>query len=96
MPPLGSFPLFLPDALALLERVTRKPPLPSNLYHYTTADGLRGILTHGHIWATNVRYMNDRSELTYAREVVFDELNRAVASCDHPVKTWLAEFRPTL
>lgn len=32
------------------------------LYHYTTADGLRGIVKNEKIWATEVLYLNDSEE----------------------------------
>ena len=49
---------------------TRHEPLPQILYHYTSADGLIGILRTKSIWLTDLRYMNDLSELQYARELV--------------------------
>ena len=43
---------------------------PAILYHYTAADGLLGMLQSHQIWATNVRFMNDRSELDYGIRLV--------------------------
>jgi len=43
---------------------------PAILYHYTAADGLLGMLQSHQIWATNVRFMNDRSELDYGINLV--------------------------
>lgn len=43
-----------------------EPRPPEVLYHYTTAAGLHGILRDQELWATNVLYMNDSSELTDA------------------------------
>lgn len=43
---------------------------PAILYHYTAADGLLGMLQAHQIWATNVRFMNDRSELDYGINLV--------------------------
>ncbi len=34
------------------------------LWHYTTALGLHGILTSQQIWATNISYLSDAEELT--------------------------------
>jgi hypothetical protein len=34
-----------------------------NLWHYTTAAGLNGILTSQQLWSTNFRYLNDDEEL---------------------------------
>lgn len=42
---------------------------PEELFHYTTALGLHGILTEMAIWATDVSCMNDASEGTYAHGV---------------------------
>jgi hypothetical protein len=44
---------------------------PAILYHYTAADGLLGMLQSHQIWATNVRFMNDRSELDYGINLVY-------------------------
>lgn len=38
---------------------------PRYLYHYTDAKGLEGILRTGTLWATDVRYLNDSSELNH-------------------------------
>jgi hypothetical protein len=43
---------------------------PRELYHYTSLDGLVGIVTARAIWATDARYLNDASELTYAAELI--------------------------
>jgi hypothetical protein len=50
------------------EAMHESPPL--TLYHYTTADGLIGMLQSRQIWATNVRFMNDTSELAYGVRLV--------------------------
>ncbi len=56
--------------------------LPRVLYHYTSADGLIGILTSQSLWLTDLRYMNDLSELQYARGVVGDRLQRRAEMSD--------------
>jgi hypothetical protein len=35
---------------------------PDVLYHYTTLDAFRQILTYRKLWGTHLRYLNDRSE----------------------------------
>ncbi|SRR5258708_3275247 len=42
--------------------------LPETLYHYTTAEGLLGIFNSNRLWATQADYLNDSSELNYARD----------------------------
>ena len=44
--------------------------VPHVLYHYTSADGLIGILSSKSIWLTDLRYMNDLSELQYSKALV--------------------------
>lgn len=40
--------------------------LPNALYHYTSTDGLIGILRSQSLWATDIEYLNDSEELTHA------------------------------
>jgi hypothetical protein len=37
-------------------------PYPSRIYHYTTGEGLRGIIQNSEIWLTNTAFVNDISE----------------------------------
>jgi hypothetical protein len=46
----------------------------SHLYHYTTAQGFLGIIQTKHLWATNVLYLNDATELSDARDILQTEL----------------------
>jgi hypothetical protein len=50
--------------------VTEPEGPPDLLYHYTGLEGLEGILRERMIWATDVRYLNDTSEVHYSREVI--------------------------
>lgn len=52
------------------KRSTELPPPPPLLYHYTSAEGLLGILSSGKLWATDIEYLNDTSELVYATEIL--------------------------
>jgi hypothetical protein len=42
--------------------------LPDFLYHYTSGQGLLGILQSDSVWASQIRYMNDSKEFTHAVE----------------------------
>jgi hypothetical protein len=46
--------------------------VPDELWHYTTADGLIGILKSGHIWSTQVACLNDTLEQLYFGNLVHD------------------------
>ncbi|MBI2528543.1 MAG: DUF2971 domain-containing protein [Candidatus Rokubacteria bacterium] len=39
------------------------------LYHYTSPTGALGILASGSVWATNIFFLNDATELTHAADV---------------------------
>jgi Protein of unknown function (DUF2971) len=43
---------------------------PPTLHHYTTGQGLLGMLQAGRLWATNAHFMNDPKEVTYAADIV--------------------------
>jgi hypothetical protein len=43
---------------------------PEILYHYTDANGLKGILESAALWATDVRFLNDPSEFRYGGGLV--------------------------
>jgi hypothetical protein len=42
------------------------------LYHYTTLDGLLGILDKGELWESGILYLNDTSEFKAASTAAFD------------------------
>lgn len=39
---------------------------PKTISHYTTLEGLKGIIQSGSLWASNASYLNDRAELQHA------------------------------
>jgi hypothetical protein len=52
------------------------------IYHYTDAAGLIGIVQSQKLWLTDLGYMNDREELTYACEEMETRLERLISSLD--------------
>jgi hypothetical protein len=46
-----------------------------DLWHYTTAEGLKGILEDRILWATDCRYLNDKSELIYSKSAFLHKVN---------------------
>ena len=44
--------------------------LPETLHHYTSSSGLLGILNSKVMWATNYRFLNDSSEITYGADLL--------------------------
>jgi hypothetical protein len=52
---------------------------PKHLAHYTTADGLRGIIHSGTLWASGAFYLNDSSEIDYGCQLFIETLSKAIA-----------------
>jgi hypothetical protein len=67
----------IPIEEAFLGRLTRGQP-PDTIFHYTTADGLLGIVKSNRLWASDVLYMNDSTEVEYGRNLII-EVAAAVA-----------------
>ena len=66
---------------------TESDELPGALYHYTSGQGLIGILGSGELHSTNVLYMNDSSEMDYGRSLlngVGDDLRPVVSAALRP------------
>jgi hypothetical protein len=53
------------------------------LYHYTNADGLRGIIESKSIWASDCRFLNDATEFNYGLSI-FDEIFASYAPTSLP------------
>lgn len=53
---------------------------PPELFHYTSQEGLKGILETGEIWASKVGFMNDAVEfqlaLNMARDILLEHVKR--------------------
>jgi hypothetical protein len=48
------------------------------LWHYTNADGLKGIVTTDRLWATDTAFLNDSAELVYGVDLALGAI-RAIA-----------------
>jgi hypothetical protein len=44
-------------------------PIPDKLWHYTSISGFQGIVESKRIFATDIRFLNDREEFTHARQI---------------------------
>src|SRR5579859_315889 len=49
-------------------------PADGVLYHYTTPDGLKGIIEKKELWATSAYFLNDPAEITYGYNLLKDVL----------------------
>ncbi len=48
----------------------------SIIYHYTSPEGILGILTTHTLWLSEITYMNDESEITYTFDLLTDILTQ--------------------
>src|ERR1039458_2675682 len=54
------------------------------IYHYTTADGLKGIIEKNELWASSAYFLNDSAEITYGYGVLKEVLDTWVAKNPRP------------
>ena len=47
----------------------QEPP-SQELFHYTSMEGLRGVVAGKTLWATNIEFLNDTSEFRHGEEVL--------------------------
>jgi hypothetical protein len=48
----------------------------AELYHYTSGEGLVGIIESGELWITQASCLNDATEVRYAAAVLLDSFQR--------------------
>jgi Protein of unknown function (DUF2971) len=62
---------------------TTKNRLPENgqLFHYTAAEGLKGIIEKNELWASSAYFLNDSSEIMYGYGVLKEVLEGWIKSC---------------
>jgi hypothetical protein len=64
---------------------------PRELFHYTSPEGLLEIVSSNRIWATNLQFMNDPSELRYGVRLFLDLLRRERGAGRYPAVARLLE-----
>ncbi|GAH12942.1 unnamed protein product [marine sediment metagenome] len=72
-------------------------PDDSYLYHYTSLDGLWGILEGKSIWCSSVIFQNDQSELQHGLSVAESLLDEYIEKAIHDnQKSYLLAFKQDL
>jgi len=56
--------------------------VPNIIYHYTTQEGLLGILKDGSLWTTKIHYLNDASELLEPVRIADNTLSQYAQQLD--------------
>src|SRR5688500_15747865 len=64
--------------IALANELYAEPPT-GKLYHYTSLNGLMGIVQSGSLLATDMRYFNDATEIEHATNQLREAINLRIA-----------------
>jgi hypothetical protein len=78
---LGQIVKFHNDQEVIAPRTT---PAKGLLHHYTTADGLKGIIEKNELWATSAYFLNDSAEITYGYGLLKEVLDDWLAKNPRP------------
>lgn len=70
---------------AVIEKVLEDRPPSDPLYHYTTLDGLRGILDTETMWTSDLGFLNDPKEITYGATVIHDHVGKRLERSPDPI-----------
>ena len=73
-----------------LELATESPP--PILYHYTSQDGLFGILESKSIWASKIQYLNDETELNLGVQTATRIIKELLQDTPEPIKQKFLNF----
>lgn len=46
--------------------------LSDKVYHYTSAEGLKGIIENNCLWFSDIEYLNDETEIKYVYNIILD------------------------
>jgi hypothetical protein len=66
------------------------------LFHYASQRGLLGIISSKKIWATNIMYMNDATELLYAIDIAQKATKKLLPHLEGREKAFLDKFESDL
>jgi Protein of unknown function (DUF2971) len=76
---------------------TKREGLDRNscLYHYTSAQGLQGILRSRSLWATDAAFLNDSQEIKYSAEPLIARMSEILAANVHDKReSWAVSSTP--
>jgi len=62
----------------------RRPPIPDLLYHYTTIEGLLGIVKTGRLWLSHIKYLNDAREHELLWQLLAQRIEQRIQEADLP------------
>lgn len=72
--------------------MAKNPSNNEHLWHYTTPEGLIGIIKSNSLWATDVSYLNDSTEFMHGINIARDIIKDRISSLDGDEKKHLKRF----
>lgn len=73
---------FFEEDLGATQLETERAEKHERLYHYTSVEGLKGILDSEALWTTQIQYMNDSKEFGHAVDIALGLIKRKRFSAD--------------
>ena len=67
--------------------------VPSWLHHYTTADGMRGIVHDRAMFGTHHRFLNDSLEIRWGKEIISRHIDEYIQGAAGPARVALLPFQ---
>ena len=61
-----------------------QPSYPTQVYHYTSIQGVEGILNSRTLWASLLHFMNDSREWLYALDLIRQDITQRLTHRDDP------------
>jgi hypothetical protein len=58
--------------------------IPTTLYHYTDRKGFTGIVSTGELWASNIRCLNDTTEISHSDNLLLQRAERLIQRTHDP------------
>jgi hypothetical protein len=69
--------------------LTTQGTRPRILFHYTSLEGFKGIVESGTIWASDIAFLNDTSEISHASKIISEEVERTASGASETVRELL-------
>ncbi|MGA8151521.1 MAG: DUF2971 domain-containing protein [Terriglobales bacterium] len=69
--------------------------MPDILYHYTSAEGLEGIIKRKELWATDIRFFSDSSEFQYTIDLARELSSQRTENLEKRVLREILQYKET-
>lgn len=87
---------FFEEELGATQLETERAERYERLYHYTSVEGLKGILDNESLWTTQIQYMNDSKEFGHAVDIALGLIKRKKLSASARLTKFYSAMENTL